>query len=948
MLGACWHAVISAATMLLLPNLPFHADAQVTITSSTTPIASILNTPSTCPSRSVNYITQTLPQQCLTTSWVGKPTSRDALIAEAASTSSGSSNASLPSTSTISAFFDAGSASTVSINLTQLPSSASSTAHLTEVQAALTKAESAATAQANTETGQESETESPLDNAHFLSFEEWKRQNLAKAGQSAENLDQRAGAGKEQRRRLGNINNALDSLGEDTEIDIDFGGFVNPGPIKDAASISGVQGKETGELELEKGRAEQAVQENTGTRKQSKDAGKTCKERTNYASYDCAATTLKTNPECKSSSALLVENKDSYMLNICSAPNKFFIVELCDAILIDTVVLANFEFFSSMFRNFRVSVSDRYPVKLDKWRELGTYEARNSREVQAFLVENPLIWARYLRVEFLTHYGNEYYCPVSLLRVHGTTMMEEFNAEVKNAGVGDDLEGEEAELEAREHVHGVPGLISAEVLDASPDISLEQTNGVLTTAIEDTTSSTADDAPSSMSMHLPNESASTASPSAHRDFSAVNDESFRGRLDGLVTAADENHLVCLAENQPVAVGPPTSAITSSAREIHTPAPSHEVSSLLPTYAASISLNNTILPNMSSISRNMTSSTSLTGTPTNSSASQVVTKTPSSNVNSTSASTVKVHTSSTQPPTTNPTTQESFFKSVHKRLQLLEANSTLSLQYIEEQSRILRDAFSKVEKRQLAKTSAFLETLNTTVLTELHEFRMQYDQIWQSTVLELSSQREQSEHEAFALSTRLSLLADEIVFQKRMAILQFLLILLCLGLVIFSRHSSAATYLELPPLVQNAINRSSANFSRDTPHSETPPTSPSASRPPSRYGIFRNLTHQRSPSQDSYAPPSIKNPNIEYSSRTPDSPGSMTADADSYPEQNHKVILGSSLHQAGEETRLRSPSCMRNGTGLEQKEVLLPSDATVEGKLNGEARKRPRELTACDS
>jgi hypothetical protein len=33
---------------------------------------------------------------------------------------------------------------------------------------------------------------------------------------------------------------------------------------------------------------------------------------------------------------------------------------------------------------------------------------------------------RYLRIEFLAHYGNEFYCPVTLLRVHGTTMMEEY------------------------------------------------------------------------------------------------------------------------------------------------------------------------------------------------------------------------------------------------------------------------------------------------------------------------------------------------------------------------------------------------------------------------------------------------------------------------------------------------------------------------------------------
>jgi hypothetical protein len=71
--------------------------------------------------------------------------------------------------------------------------------------------------------------------------------------------------------------------------------------------------------------------------------------------------------------------------------------------------------------------------------------------VQAFLIENPLIWARYLRIEFLTHYGNEYYCPVSLLRVHGTTMMDEFRhqEEIARGELPDDDVVVEADVPAQ-------------------------------------------------------------------------------------------------------------------------------------------------------------------------------------------------------------------------------------------------------------------------------------------------------------------------------------------------------------------------------------------------------------------------------------------------------------------------------------------------------------------
>ncbi|KAF2207120.1 hypothetical protein CERZMDRAFT_26602, partial [Cercospora zeae-maydis SCOH1-5] len=438
--------------------------------------------------------------------------------------------------------------------------------------------------------------DSALDNANFLSFEDWKKQNLAKSGQSPDDV------GRTQ------TTNAH-----------------RPRP-------SSLPGSSTAQTE-----AARTSMSSQPISPRSKDAGKTCKERTNYASFDCAATVLKNNKEAKSATSVLVESKDSYMLNKCAADNKFLIVELCNDIQIDTIVLANYEFFSSGFRHFRLSVSDRYPVKMEKWRDLGTFEARNTREIQAFLIENPQIWARYLRIEFLTHYGSEYYCPVSLLRVHGVTMMEDYRHQEELArGEVDDI------------------TLDTEVL-ATPPIHQE-----------------------------PVESTDEASKSTEQ-----------------------------------AIPPVTPAETER------------------TAAAS-------------------------------------------------DSTRHVASSASSPPPAQPSTQESFFKSVHKRLLQLESNSTLSLQYIEEQSRILREAFSKVEKRQVATTNKFLSHLNETVMAELHGFRQAYDQLWQSTVIELENQRETHQREMLALSSRLTMVADELVWQKRMGIVQSALLLMCLALVLFGR------------------------------------------------------------------------------------------------------------------------------------------------------------------
>ncbi|KAG0126541.1 hypothetical protein HOY82DRAFT_461994, partial [Tuber indicum] len=500
-------------------------------------------------------------------------------------------------------------------------------------------------------TGDEGE-DSPLDTAKFLSFEEWKAQNLARAGQSSESFEDRV---REPRRggASGSLNNALDSLGEDAEIEFDFGGEPDGGvPEYGVGRSDGPNSATAG------GGGEDSPDPRGHTR--SKNAGTTCKERFNYASFDCAATVHKTNPEAKGATSILVENKDSYMLNKCGAEKKFFIVELCDDILVDTVVLANFEFFSSMFRSFKVFVSDRYPIKQNGWKDLGTFEARNSRQVQAFLIENPLIWARYLKVEFLTQYGNEFYCPVSLLRVHGTTMMEEFKhqGEVSAGGAEED--------------------IIEEVVPEAVAVNIEDEVLARATTV---TPAAAEEAPK-------------------KEVYEVNEAPVRKKLK---RKRKRRRLV-----------------------LALPAPKHPTQPL--------------------------------GSP---------------------------GTTTPHPPSAVPTTQESFFKTVHKRLSLLEANATLSLQYIEEQSRILRDAFVKVEKRQMEKTTQFIEKLNSTVLAELRSYREQYDQLWQSTVIALESQNTHTDQQIQTLTTRLTLLTDELLFQRRIYQLQSLLLLLIIITVVVS-------------------------------------------------------------------------------------------------------------------------------------------------------------------
>ncbi|KAI5104658.1 SUN domain-containing ossification factor isoform X7 [Silurus meridionalis] len=114
---------------------------------------------------------------------------------------------------------------------------------------------------------------------------------------------------------------------------------------------------------------------------------------TNYASVECGAKILASNPEAKSTSAILMENVDVYMLNPCS--NKiWFVIELCQPIQLKQLDIANFELFSSTPKDFLVSISDRYPT--NKWTKLGTFHAREERTVQSFPLDEHL-YAKYVK-----------------------------------------------------------------------------------------------------------------------------------------------------------------------------------------------------------------------------------------------------------------------------------------------------------------------------------------------------------------------------------------------------------------------------------------------------------------------------------------------------------------------------------------------------------------------
>lgn len=390
-----------------------------------------------------------------------------------------------------------------------------------------------------------------------------------------------------------------------------------------------------------------------GTEVQKEDQGRTYKDKFNYASSDCAATVVSTNSDAKGASSILKEVKDSYLLNKCATQNKFVVIELCQDILVSSVVMGNFELFSSMFKSVKFLVSDRFPVT--EWKELGVFEAKNIRDLQLFDIENPLIWARYLRIDILSHYGNEFYCPISLVRVHGTTMMEEFK--------------------------------------------------------------------------------------------------------------DNDHI----KQEPV----------SSDKLLNLPEPEEDECRVELPYLA---LNQFL-----------------------------------KDINTTEQYCHAQSEGSTSTETTAKATQESIFKNIVKRLSLLESNASLLLLYVEEQSKLLSDAFTRLEKRHAFKFDSLIQKLNQTVSAQAAFLEATLSGIKTESRELMEQHNDWSSGIASSVNLNNTHLIGELSFQRKVIVIDTLLILVLLAYVIVTRELFIGEETETPQKKSGHVKPFTVNLNRKPKH-----------------------------------------------------------------------------------------------------------------------------------
>lgn len=146
----------------------------------------------------------------------------------------------------------------------------------------------------------------------------------------------------------------------------------------------------------------------------------------NYASSECGAKVINSNKEAQGSYKILSESQDEYMLNPCNS-KIWFIIELCEAIKLSFIEVANYELFSSTFRDFLIYGSGHYPTR--DWHLLGNFTANDIKQVQVFSFgEEENEFRKFIKIEILSHHGSEHFCPFSLVRMFGTSMTDEFDA----------------------------------------------------------------------------------------------------------------------------------------------------------------------------------------------------------------------------------------------------------------------------------------------------------------------------------------------------------------------------------------------------------------------------------------------------------------------------------------------------------------------------------------
>ncbi|KAG0279234.1 hypothetical protein BGZ95_001892 [Linnemannia exigua] len=664
-------------------------------------------------------------------------------------------------------------------------------------------------------------TTTPQPERHILSYEQWRKQVLEKKNKPAEVAE------RKQRKRKPYQENTVDvAIGGEEEI-----GFVFPnldsGHNKGADERAQLVGDQLGngpDLKLAAGRDKEWIKS---------EYAKDPKDRFNHASATCAASVVKASKDATSITAILNEGKDNYMLNKCSTKDKFFVVELCEEILVDTFILGNYEFFSSTFKDFVVSVN-RYPPRDDGWSILGQFQARNTRDAQVFKPTAPQL-ATYIRFDFVNHYGNEYYCPVTLLRVYGATALEQLKQEEEEEKRLAEEEKRRAELEkAKQAVMeaedddddddgGEP-----EVIEKITDTTTETTKDHSTIPLDHAETIRSDTPSTDKPIETPQSSAEPTIPSGSQDIKvpqAVFDGDPSQPTQVKEGADPKDFEETHAEHHSNSENPNTAQPTFVLPEWPTEDfdedlfkeddPAHHGSGAPDTTPNSFGETTTVtaeqppsdilLPLPSTTPASMQDDDDWTNRdlgmitlspknkPTPTLKPQSGSKAPSAGLGTPGGHSSATDSSAHPQPTLH-SSQESVYKNIVNRLKALELNSSLSYQYLEEQSNVFNEVLESSEQ----KINQLVTHLNE-AHRRLETLGRKYDQLAYSYRSHVEVDGEKRRQEFINLSSQVHLLGTQLVFQRQLFVVGAISLILVIAFIAITRSSSMQYAIHQSPL-----------------------------------------------------------------------------------------------------------------------------------------------------
>ncbi|RXK39302.1 hypothetical protein M231_03381 [Tremella mesenterica] len=482
----------------------------------------------------------------------------------------------------------------------------------------------------------------------------------------------------------------------------------------------------------------------------------------NYASPDCSARIHSASPQTQHAASLLHKSRDRYMLTPCKADEHWVVVELCDEIRIEALEVAVWEFFSGVVREIRVSVGGEdaedgdinedgeIRVRSSEWKEVGSFVGKNVRGAQTFTLTQPTSFHRFVRLDFPSYYGTEYYCPVSQLKVYGMNQMEAFKWEEKrqaavarekdkdrNANKDRDTE----ERKAKEKVQAEKIRAQQREEDKRKELELDELERLLS------------------------------------------EQARRNQPVELITDSVTAEIVSVGSSiSNPSIASPTNP---GAGTLSTPLeePSTTVVDNVP---SSLNTHNAT----STISRSPLSDISVDGSqPT-------VTSYNSTTSTSVSSSTY----TRASPPRSD--SSESIYAFIIRRLNALEGNSTLVARYIEEQTKIMRHMLGRVERSwEEWRTDWEHEDRG-----RWERERMRQEDRLGRVISQMEQQRVSLERERRDIMTQLRVLGDEIGYERRRGIAQLFILFVMVALGVATRSSSIDAILK--PLIAEAKRRRS--------------------------------------------------------------------------------------------------------------------------------------------